>query len=665
MRGAYYCKSVAEFLSEPDSSIRDVLTQSTSKSFYQQLSTQTTSWSNFISILKRSLSSIPNIETSGILLEYTIPRRAKRIDALLIANGIIIVIEFKDGDEDEFKNSYSVQLEDYCLDLRDFHLESDNKIIVPLLLCHNGKSRENVFKREVSSVQQTIFSNSSNLNAIITTILKVFADEEIDFQKWNNSTYTPTPTIIEAATSLYAGMDVKEISRSHSGEENLTRTSDAVINAIKEAQTTKSKIICFITGVPGAGKTLAGLNIVHNSSFKTNEKDLGVFLSGNSPLVKVLSEALARDCSKREGITKKEASRKVSTFIHNVHQFIDAYYEDKKILPVDNVLIYDEAQRAWTKEYKYFKSKKTINASEPEILLSIMDRFTNSWAVIIALVGGGQEINTGEGGLAEWGKALTNEFSHWKIFVSPELRSGDHSAGHMTLFKEEPINLTVIENKDLHLKTSIRSYKARELSNWINLVLSNNSVEANIVAKIWLKHFPIFLTRSLEAAKKILKANIRGSRRCGMVASSGGRRLRAIGIDISAGLKGTSNQSELGAWYLNSADDVRSSSFLEIVGSEFGVQGLELDWTCVCWDTDLRRIKNEWAFRSFEGTKWSQVKQPEEQQYILNKYRVLLTRAREGMIIFVPYGDHEDATRLPSFYDPIFDYLISCGLKEI
>jgi hypothetical protein len=465
MRGAYYCKSLQAFLADPISEIRDSLTYATSKNFYQQLSTQTTSWSNFIYLLKEGFSTLEFTSDWGLLLEYPIPRRAKRIDAVLIAADIIIVIEYKDG-ESEFKNTFVSQLEDYCLDIRDFHFESEGRIIIPVLFCPDAEERKNTYKKGDDAVQPTLYANKTNLADVISSVTKIFSEDSIDFKKWNVGRYAPTPTIIEAATAMYAGQDVKEISRSHAGEQNLTITSDAVINAIKEAQSTGQKIICFITGVPGAGKTLAGLNIVHNSNYKINEKDLGVFLSGNSPLVKVLTEALARDTSKRNGITRKEANRKVTTFIHNVHQFIDEYFYDKESLPVDKVLVYDEAQRAWTKEYKYFKSKKAINASEPEILLSIMDRFRNSWAVIIALVGGGQEINTGEGGLAEWGKALIDEFSHWKIYVSPELRSGDHSTGNMTLFKEEPSNLTLIENADLHLKTSIRSYKARELSKW-------------------------------------------------------------------------------------------------------------------------------------------------------------------------------------------------------
>jgi hypothetical protein len=665
MRGAFYSNSIEGFVVDSESNIRDSLTERTSKGFYQQLSTQTESWKNLIKLLKETLSVFASKRDWGVLLEYAIPRRAKRIDAVLIADDLIFVIEYKDG-ETEFSSNYITQLEDYCLDLRDFHFESKDRTIIPVLLCPDAPNYVNNFSISNDYVQDNLFANGNNLQQIISQSISYWSRQEnkIDYNLWNTSKYFPTPTIIEAAQSLYAGQNVNEISRSHAGAENLTETTNAVIKAIKEAQETNSKIICFITGVPGAGKTLAGLNIVHNREFKTDEKELGVFLSGNSPLVKVLSEALSRDSSQRDGMNKKEANRKVSTFIHNVHQFIDDYYEDETQLPVDKVLVYDEAQRAWTKEYKYFKSKKRINASEPEILLSIMNRFKDSWAVIIALVGGGQEINTGEGGLAEWGKALEEKFRDWKIYISPELGQDKHN-GNLSLFKEYPNGLKIVEDPRLHLRVAIRSYNAEELTKWVEFVLSNQPAAATEIFHDHLKRFPIYLTQSLEKAKNYLKQRIRGSRRYGLIASSGARRLRAIGIDINAGLKGTSHQNELGAWYLNSSTDVRSSSFLEVVGSEFGVQGLELDWTCVCWDADLRRNNNQWEFKAFEGTKWHNVNQKDQRQFILNKYRVLLTRAREGMILFVPYGDAGDVTRLPEMYDSIYDYLKSCGVREL
>jgi DUF2075 family protein len=634
-----------------------------------QKSQQTKSWIDTIEIIKKfcfnSLPKIKDLPEWGILYEYPIPRRAKRIDAVLLSKNLIFVIEVKNNMQ-TYNCADVAQVEDYCLDLRDFHFESKARIIIPILLCTEAPPIQNVFQKNDEFVQDTLYANRNNLSEIIEKANAYFGggSAKINIDNWNRSKYSPTPTIIEAAQTLYSGQSVSEISRSHAGAENLTNTTSAVLNAIEQAQKTNSKIICFITGVPGAGKTLAGLNIVHNREFQTENKDLGVFLSGNSPLVKVLSEALARDFAKSEKVNKPEAKRRVKTFIHNVHEFIDEYYQDETKLPVDRVLIYDEAQRAWTKEHKTRKSNGIITESEPEILLSIMNRFSD-WGVIIALVGGGQEINTGEAGLREWGKSIETKFTDWKVYISPELKQGDHSTGNLKLFDTIPKSVEVIENEFLHLKVAIRSYKAKKLSHWVALVLENKKEEAASIFNDALKNYPIFITRDIETAKSFLRKKAKGTRRTGLVASSGGRRLKAFGYDPFFGLRGDSSQDELGAWYLNPSTDVRSSNFLEILATEFAVQGLEIDWAGVLWDADLRRSNGNWDFKQFKGTKWQNVGDEQRKQFILNKYRVLLTRAREGMVIWVPEGDENDDTRLPMFYDETFKYLISCGIKKI
>ncbi len=666
---AFYFSSLKDHQKLPNDQIIGQITQAYSNHHLDQKQQQTQSWKDTVEILKEfyrnSESLISEVDTWGILYEYKIPRRAKRIDVVLLSNNLIFVLEIKNH-RGRFNSADKVQLEDYCLDLRDFHYESKDRIIIPILLCTDSASIKNNFILNEDKVQETLFANTSNLPEIIQNVLKYFTNknDRIDLIKWNESKYSPTPTIIEAAQRLYSGQSVAEISRNHAGEENLTSTTNAVLKAIKDAQETKSKIICFITGVPGAGKTLAGLNIVHNREFQTGNKELGVFLSGNSPLVKVLSEALARDFSKRERLNKSEAKRRVKTFIHNVHEFIDEYYQDKSKLPVDKVLIYDEAQRAWTKKHKTKKSQGKITESEPEILLSIMNRLTD-WGVIIALVGGGQEINTGEAGLREWGKSIETKFTDWKVYISPELKQGDHSTGNLTLFEKTPLNIEVIENQFLHLKVAIRSYKAKELSQWVAYVLENKMDKAALIFKEKLDHYPIFITRDLDTAKNWLNKKARGTRRTGIVASSGGRRLKAFGYDPFYGLRGDSSQDELGAWYLNPPNDVRSSNFLEIIATEYAIQGLEVDWVAIFWDADLRRTKGSWAYKQFKGTKWQTVGDEQRMQFILNKYRVLMTRAREGMVIWIPRGDERDETRHPEFYDETFMYLKSCGITEI
>jgi hypothetical protein len=663
--GAFYSNSISGFLKDDTLKISGSLShQAGLAGFHQQLHTQTLSWNDEIVILKSALQKLIDINLNasnwGILLEYPIARREKRIDAVIIANDIIIVLEFKVG-KVEYLNSDKDQVLDYCLDLRDFHFESRDKIIVPVLLATEGKVGENKFLKNSDLVQEIVIANSLNLTEVIIQIINKWgnANSLLDYKIWNESDYSPTPTIIEAAQNLYAGKSVVEISRSQAGKKNLTRTSNAVVDAIKMAKATNQKIICFITGVPGAGKTLAGLNIVHDKEFQGNEKSLATFLSGNGPLIKVLRNALSRDAHKKlqrsDTDAKKRETDRIISFIENVHRFLDHYFVDKDRIPNNKIVIFDEAQRAWNAEHSMRKFNRPY--SESEMMLEIMDRH-NDWAVIVALVGGGQEINTGEAGLPEWGKVIQQKFTDWKIYISPQLKIGNHSTGNLTLFEQSPTNLTIIENQDLHLDVSIRSYKAEELSRWVSLVLTNQTIEAKGIFNEKLTKYKIVITRDLEKAKQWLRSKCKGTRRMGLVASSGARRLRPYGLDVRLEL-------EEAEWFLNGRDDVRSSYYLEIPATEFGIQGLELDWVGVCWDLDLKRNGQDWDFNAFKGTKWQKVSKAETKQFIINKYRVLLTRAREGMVIFIPNGDANDPTRPPAYYNDIADFLISCGVKQL
>ncbi|WDF55454.1 DUF2075 domain-containing protein [Mucilaginibacter sp. KACC 22063] len=661
---AFYINTIKGFIDDSlDFIVGKLTSQSSSAGFYQQKHSQTNSWINEITSLKAILNEVinHNIESEkwGILLEYPIARREKRIDIILLAANIILVIEFKSG-KHEFTNADKDQLLDYCLDLRDFHYESRDKIIVPFLWASNAKAFDNKLIISQNLIQEIIYVNSENIHHYLGLAVKTWGigDPTFNYLQWNRSDYSPTPTIIEAAQTLYAGKSVAEITRSHS-EENLTLTNDAVIEAIKTAISKNEKIICFITGVPGAGKTLAGLNIAHHSDFQKSESSTATFLSGNGPLIKVLREALARDAFKKhrkidKSVRKKETDRIIS-FIENVHQFIDAYFFEKEKVPNNKIVIFDEAQRAWNAEHSMRKFNR--NFSEPEMMFEIMNRH-NDWSVIVALVGGGQEINTGEAGLPEWGRVLEEKFSDWKAYISPELKIGNHSTGNLTLFESAPTKVEVIENSHLHLTVSIRSYKAEKLSEWVSFLLEGKSEKASEIFKKDLTNYPIVITRHLETAKTWLRNNCKGSRRMGLIASSGARRLRPLGLDVKADL-------EVEEWFLNSKEDVRSSYYLEIPATEFGIQGLELDWTGLCWDADMRRNESNWDIKSFRGSKWTTVANVEARKYAINKYRVLLTRAREGMIIFIPLGDSNDHTRLPSYYQNTVNYLKACGLEEI
>ena len=481
---------------------------------------------------------------------------------------------------------------------------------------------------------------------------------QLDHAEWSRSGYQPTPTIVEAAQALYRNHDVSEIARSGADAENLGRTTDRISALIESAKTSNRKAICFVTGVPGAGKTLAGLNIATTRAVNHADEH-AVFLSGNGPLVDVLREALARDQATRENVPKKDAARKVSGFVQNIHHFRDEALRDSKA-PDERVVVFDEAQRAWNRDQatKFMQQKRGyagFDMSEPAFLVGVMDRH-ESWCVIVCLIGGGQEINTGEGGLAEWINVMDQQFPHWDVHVSSRLDDPDYIWDRDT--SEALKRVVATKDESLHLGVSMRSFRAESLSEFVGHVIENRPNDARLAYERIADRYPIRLTRDLSATRQWLRDKARGSERFGLVASSGANRLRPEGIFMKS-------QIDAPVWFLNDRADVRSSYYLEEVASEFDIQGLELDWAGVCWDADYRYEAGAWKHYSFRGTKWQRSNATEKQLFLKNAYRVILTRARQGMVIFVPHGTPTDPTRPCAYYDPTFDYLQFCGLPEL
>ncbi len=655
---AFYRNNVNDFLKDGKASVLGALASGQASNSFETRPEQEVSWEEEIEMLEKTLSALNHNYgplSWGLLLEYTIPRRPKRIDAVILAGSVIFILEFKNTISNKYKHADKLQVEDYCLDLEDFHKESTGRTIVPVLIVPDA-AYENSPIPNGHGVNNVLLANRNNLGEILwVTFQKLNGGTQINLELWSNSIYSPTPTIIAAAQYMYATHNVSNITRNDAGHENLKKTSDVIISAIHDAKANNKKLICFITGVPGSGKTLAGLNIVHNFSLHGGS-DLGIFLSGNGPLVEVLQTALVEDAHSRRKIPLRKARHEAETFIQGMHGWIKHYDTAEKCEPLEHVVIFDEAQRAW-KAGRRGRFQGARSASEPELILNIMDR-QKDWAVIVALVGLGQEINKGEGGLREWGTLLSTKFTDWKIYISPELKVGNRNSIGDTLFDSVPTGREVIENGDLHLDVSVRSYRAEKLSQWCEYVLNNENEKAKEVLEASLKSYPIKLTRDLDKARSWLKIQCRGLRLSGLLATSEARRLRPYGVFVDMHV-------DASKWFLGAKDDVRSSSFLELVGKEYLVQGLELDWTGLCWDADFRRDGNNWGFYSFRGTKWQKIKSEISKRYLLNKYRVLLTRAREGMIIWVPKGDEDDSTRNPLFYDAIADYLKQCGVEEI
>lgn len=474
---------------------------------------------------------------------------------------------------------------------------------------------------------------------------------------WANSGYKPTPTIVEAAQALYRQHSVEEITRSDAGARNLLDTNRAVDNIIDHAKAEKFKAICFVTGVPGAGKTLAGLNIATQRA-DAHADEHATFLSGNGPLVDVLREALARDKAQREGVSKKSAHHSVQAFIQNIHHFRNTEI-GREQPPAEKVVIFDEAQRAWDDEQatKFMRKRgfTDFNTSEPEFLISVMDRHED-WAVIVCLIGGGQEINTGEAGLSEWLRSLADRFPSWRIFGSNRLDDPDYIWDDEAKSNLARINMT--QDESFHLSVSVRSFRAEALSAFVGCVVENSPEKARETLGQIEKKYPIVLTRCLSAARHWLQQQARGSERYGLLASSGAYRLRPDGLNVKAKI-------DAPIWFLNEKLDVRSSFFMEEVATEFDVQGLELDWIGVCWDADFRHTGDQFEHFRFSGTRWQSVRRDQAKLYLKNAYRVLMTRARQGLIIYIPQGDPADHTRPPEYYNDTAEYLKSCGIPEI
>lgn len=645
MQKSYYNNSIENFLQEDVNSIFGKLSQNHQ---YALEDLQKNAWQKQIEILKKVTQSL---NSGSIYFEFSIPRMGKRVDNIIIVNDLILLLEFKIGGPEYSKQAQN-QTIDYCLDLINFHEGSHNKKVIPILIVTKAEEIANNIINSVN-LEKCILCNEENLEATISTIIGNISSEiPININEWESSIYKPTPTIIEAAQALYKNHSVEEISRNDAGTINLTKTSDTINNIIEHSKANNKKSICFITGVPGAGKTLAGLSIA-NERLKIDEDEHSVFLSGNGPLVQVLREALTRDAMNNEKISRVEAERKAKSFIQNIHHFRDDNLDAEKA-PIEKVVVFDEAQRAWQKREvaKFMKNKKGIenfDMSEPEYLISVMDKHED-WCCVVCLIGGGQEINTGEAGVSEWFDSLKNRFQNWNVYFSEKILNDN-----TYLKSTELINWAegIGQNKpDLHLSVSVRSFRSEKVALLVQKVLENNSLKSLEIYQSLKNNYPIYLTRNIKLAKDWLKQKYRGTERIGIIASSGAKRLRSESISVKDKISASD-------WFLNNEDDIRSSYYLEEIATEFDIQGLEVDYACLAWDINMY-YDEKWKFQNFIGSKWTNMNDS-RQNYLLNSYRVLLTRARQGMIIYVPEVDNLDWTRPKKLYDSTFEYFKSCG----
>lgn len=681
----YYSDTITDFLQKEDMVVIGKLALAYSHDINDETKM---SWLEELRVMRSVLKNYKN--RGSVYFEYNIPRMGRRADVIVLIDDVVFVIEFKTR-KSKFTHEAVTQVWDYALDLKNFQEGSRNRIMIPVLVAPSEKDKN--CQIELLHFEDLVYNplqvNEKQLSVAIENVVTTIADKAVFLASkddaWAKSGYEPTPTIIEAAIALYEENTVEDITR-HDGD--IDATAVCLERIINECREKRQKAICFVTGVPGAGKTLIGLQTAI-SQFEKNEK--AVYLSGNYPLVEVLQEALTRDYVRRckeEGnrCTKAEAKSKVKAFIQMIHHYRDLYLEgtevkdnkiipiegyfqshsDKAYVPTEHVAIFDEAQRAWTREElaRFMKEKKSIKNfpySEPEYLMSCMDRQAD-WGLVVCLIGGGQEINKGEAGIVEWLSSINRSFERWHVYMSDKLSDKEYAEGKaldMLQIDESQIHV----ESALHLSVSMRSFRAEKVSLFVHQLLNLQKEEASSTLRE-LTNYPIVLTRSLDKAKQWLKSHARGSERYGLLASSKAERLKAISINVRY-------QPDFVHWFLEEDTDIRSSNALEDTLTEFKVQGLEIDWACVAWDADLRLNDDHTKWQHYQlrsGTKWQNINKPINRDYQINAYRVLLTRARQGMVLVVPNGDYgvpPDETRKPEWYDGIYNYLKDIGIKEI
>jgi len=697
LNAAFYADALKAFLHASDDEVYAPLA---SPHGYTLAPEQLSAWRLQLPVLRAALAEIParfaDSHSPWIHLEFDIPRLGRRVDAVLVTSTAVIPIEFKVGAKSIQQLDHD-QAWDYGLDLKNFHAPSHAAPIFPILCATEVPKSDRRWKPpHADGVRPPFCCSAESLGGAVVSALNEAAagtsglrpSATIDPALWGTGSYSPTPTIIEAARSLYARHTVHDITRSDAGAVNLAVTSAAVERIIAESRARNRKAIVFVTGVPGAGKTLVGLNVATRHGSRDDAAH-AVYLSGNGPLVSVLREALARDDLERAKRTEPKARIGVSrsavkAFIQNVHHFRDATLRDRSA-PADHVVVFDEAQRAWNARQLagFMKRKKGLpgfTQTEPELLIGAMERHTD-WAVVVCLVGGGQEINTGEAGISAWLDGVRGGFSNWDVFISPQLTDSEYAATgaleELERSRQEKVPAAVSSpdpapsaaaanmvvgsfsgDASLHLATSMRSFRAENLSRFIKALLDGEAVLGRELFAEFRDHYPIVLTRSMRKARRWIRHQRRGTERAGLVASSSAQRLKPHAIDIRVNIDPVH-------WFLSPPRDTRSSLYLEDAATEFQVQGLELDWTIVTWDADLRWRGSDWSYHNFRGATWTDVKKPERRQYLKNAYRVLLTRARQGMVIFVPPGAKRDRTRSPTFYEGVHDYLTGLGVAEV
>ncbi len=643
---AWWSGDVAELRANDPETIVQRLAVRLVETHHLNHDTQIRAWRQQIVVLRSALDGMPG--SWRVLFEYPLLRLGRRIDTVVLTDCAILVLEFKVG-ATTISMLDRQQTEDYALDLFDFHAESRTHPVVPILVATQAKASAVQWPLLWHGVTPVFAASAAILGSLLQDIAaRIPAPARpLDARAWEAAPYRPVPTIVEAATMLYNRHGVADIAAARADVGSLGRTTTAICHAIEAARIGLRHEVLFVTGIPGAGKTLCGLNTVFGAETGA------AFLTGNLPLVFVMREALARDAHE-QGRSIRMARQETESAIQPLMGFLRDNI-DRSEPPHEHVIVFDEAQRAWDAAFGYRKFGRT--ASEAALFLDIMLRHRN-WAVIVALVGNGQEINTGEAGLAAWGEALA-ERPEWRVQAAPGALGGVDPRQRLFVSAPETMQL----DSALHLDVPVRSIRSAAAAPWVDAVLSGEATRAAAIADA-AGGVPFLLTRSLPAMRAALRQLARGTRRAGLVCSAGARRLVADGLNPNFPHL---DDAIVANWFLRRWPDVRASDALEVPATQFACQGLELDHVGLCWGNDLirRDRSTRWIVRAFAGSRWQEPRGEAAIAYQINTYRVLLTRARYETVIWVPEGDPDDATRAPVEFDAIARFLIECGASPL
>jgi len=673
---AWYSATRSEFLEMPHDKVVERLTNAAGRDGWHVEPEQHEEWlasvdllqnhlSRAVTILRQSLADRSLADFEAVVLEYDMRRRGLRIDCVLLGKGVIAVLEFK---RNAVQKADRDQVENYCVNLLEFHGETrrlhqeHSVILAPIVVQTEGR----VAKRPVPTygflpspwnaiVTPTTASSRKELSDSLRAILGLRSSTTPpDPANWLRSAFSPSSTILDAALSLYGQHDVSAISQHAAPIELIRECTEHVCSWIRRSQSDGVNRVIFLSGAPGSGKTLLGLQVAFAPEFASDS----VFVTCNSPLVEVLEAALKQSYVRgvrRRGLAgyPKEAAKHViqnATFkIVKAHAFLGERGSQTGSSD-GKVLIFDEAQRTYERGKRVLR--KPLEDDEAALILQAMESSYGQWCVVVALLGHNQFINSGELGSGAWIHAAQRH--RWRCVIANEtielLNDADRNA------------LNSSDTRDVleagHLKQSLRYYRNTRIEEWVAAVLDGDAEAARRVATSFAEADTVWLTRSLQDGKSWLRNHRVGEQRSGMVGSGNGKRLAADGLFV--GLK-----PSIADWMLKPDGDIRSSNMLEMIQNQYQIQGLEIDWALVCWDLDLRHSDGGWPAHKLSGPKW-QAKSA-SLDVAKNGYRVLLTRARKGMAIYVPIGDLTgvDETRPVDAYDGIADFLVRCGARPM